>query len=427
MFQNLLSRITEDDNPRLHRIPFMIIWIAAYGLAWGSLAFTGIVASDLIDDFYRYDETWFVGSLFGLVFGVMLAIVQGWILRRRYGFLPKFWRAATIIGAIISTIVFFTIASNYWGGWSFWIAGTAWLTILALFQSAVLFRVNRQSWLLAVAGLFAGILAIAIGAFQFATYDSEIWAMLVGAAIQAIGTGFVMLRLMANPREGIVPKRDTDEKAKARMRSGLHPFTFIAFQAAAYFMGWVMLFAVFILWMLTIGDTNIIHEINTYLGSNMEWVYGLMIGAIIGFASALAQPWLMKQHSKTEIRHWIVLTTIGTALAGIGLWHYMDGYSLNDTERFVALSAWFVIPALFQTIPMWRAMRGGWMWIATGIVTAIVAILTHIQFDWTYNETFYAVMFGGIAQAIITGAVFILLKSQQTRVEQTDRAEVISA
>lgn len=429
MFKNLISRIKEDDNPRLHRVPFMVIWVAAYGLAWFSIFMTVMVVSDMYDNsvmrWLRNDGQWLMAILGGVIFGAMLSLVQGWAIRRRYGFVPRFWRLVTIIGSAFAGFGIFGFMSYYWNISNAWGAGLAWFATMTILQAIVLFRVNRQSGLMALVGILAGLVAASIEAFQIANYESMIWAVLIGAGIQAFGTGIIMLRLMANPREGIVPKRDSDEKSKSRMRDGLHPFSFISFWAAAYFMGWVTFAVLTALWFLTIGETDIMRDFTRFLENNMEWVFGVTFGAIIGFVSALAQPWLMKQHSKTEVKHWIVLSTIGWAIAGIGLFYYMDSYNLSDFERMLALITWFVTPSLFQTIPMWRAMRGGWLWIGTGIVTAIVAVSIESAVSWSDMSEFYAIMFGGIAQAIITGATFILLKSQQTQVEQ--QTEVVSA
>lgn len=429
MFKNLISRIQEDDNPRLHRIPFMVIWVAAYGLAWFSMFMSMMILSDMNNNsvirWLTHDGTWLMAIVAGTVFGGMLSLIQGWAIRRRYGFLPRFWRIVTIAGSAFAGFAVFGFLSNYGDINNAWGAGITWFAPMAILQAVVLFRVNRQSWLMAIAGILAGILAASIEAFQIVNYESLIWALLLGAGIQAFGTGIVMLRLMANPREGIVPKRESDEKSKSRLHDGLHPFSFISFWAAAYFMGWVTLFVSMALWFLTIGEIGIIQDAIRFLERNVEWVFGVTFGAIIGFVSALAQVWLMKQHSKTEVKHWIILSTIGWAIAGIGLFHYMDSYSLTVFERNLALVVWFMTPAIFQTIPMWSAMRGGWLWIGTGIVTAIVAVSIDSAFSWSDMAEFYTIMVGGVAQAIITGATFILLKSQETRVEQ--ETEVVSA
>ncbi len=428
MFKNLMSRIKDDGNPRLHRIPFMVIWVAAYGLAWFSMFMLMIITSDMYDNAFmswlNNDGQWLMAILSGTLFGGMLSLIQGWAMRRRYGFVPRFWRIVTIGGSAFAGLSMLQF-SSFWSMDNAWGAGIAWFASIAILQAMVLFRVNHQSWLIALAGMAAGLIAASFEIFEIGSYNSIIWAVLVGAAIQAFGTGFVMLRLMATPREGIIPKRESDEKAKARSRDGLHPFSFISFWAAAYFMGWVTFFVSMALFYLTIAETAIMREVIYFLEMNAEWVFGMTIGAIIGFISALAQPWLMKQQSKTEVKHWIALSTIGWALAGIGLSHYMDAYYLSDFERTLALLVWFVTPAIFQTIPMWRAMRGGWLWIVTGIVTAIVAVSIESAFDWSGMAEFYAIMFGGIAQAIITGATFILLKSQQNQVEQ--QTDVVTA
>lgn len=423
IFQNALAHIKDDDNPRLHRVPFTIMWVVSYALAWFAISFASMIAYDMRDmaiigDTLRWitnHAEWMNGIGLGLTFGLMLSLVQTWLIRRRYGFVPRLWRYATIIGATITGLSF-PFATYYWDYNELWIPMIIWFSLLNIFQAGVMFRVNHQAWLLALVGIVAGLVAGTLQALPD-FYDAEIWSLLLGATIQAVGTAIVMLRLMANPREGIVPKRDSDEKSKTPMRDGLHPMTFIALWAAAHFAGWVMFAIVVVVLMMTIGETEFGYEISNWLEFNAEWVIGLTFGAIVGITSAIAQPWLMKQHSKVEVKHWLVLSTIGWAIAGIGFWNYIEGYNFGTIEKALTLMVWFATPTFFQTIPMWRAMRGGWIWAGTGFASAIIALLLDTQLAWTYNDTFYAIMLGGLAQAIITGSTFILLQSQQRRVE----------
>lgn len=422
MFKALLARITEDDNPRLHRIPFMFIWVTAFGLGWFSLLIGGMLLSD-IDSLYwlQYDGQWLLGLILGSTFGAILALIQGWAVRRRYGFVPRFWRLATIIGMAFASMIFL-ISDNPSAYNDFlWQGGTLWLLIFGVFQAAVLFRVNRQSWLLIIVALIASATAL-LFITAFGMDYGIIWAILGISAIQAIGSGIVMLRLMANPREGIVPKRDSDSKAKTRIRSGLHPFTFIGFWMAAYLMGWVALFVSMAIWFTTVGEIGFVRDFIWWLESNAEWALGVTMGSIVGLISSLAQPWLMQQHSKTTVRHWVLLSTMGWAIGGLGFYNYVNHYNATELERILSLMVWFGAPALFQTYPIWRAMRGGWMWVGTGLATAVIALLIETQFSWTYNETFYAIMFGSVAQAIITGSAFIVLQSQQAKLEQDQAA-----
>lgn len=412
IFKNALARSKEDDNPRLHRIPFTLIWMASYGLAWFAMFF----ASMFLDDLFNQNQGLVSNLVMGLAFGVMLSLIQTWLIRRRYGFVPKFWRATTIIGAMIAGAMmpFFDYYSN---STEMWGSIFIWFSAINILQAVIMFRVNRQAWLLALVGIIAGGVAVGVGTLDY-RYDGEIWGILLGSIIQAIGSGVIILRLMSNPREGIIPKRDSAEKSKTRLREGLHPMTFVGFWSMTYFTGWVTLFMFMFLWVMTLGQTAIGDTINDWLVDNTQWLGWMLFGGTIGLASAIAQPWLMKQHSKVEIRHWFIFSMIGWSLAGMGFFNYVDGYSMGDMEKFIYLLIWFATPTLFQTIPMWRAMRGGWIWALTGLATAIIAYLIDAQFAWTSNDTFYAIMLGGLAQAIITGSAFILLQSQQRRVER---------
>ncbi|MEO1289989.1 MAG: hypothetical protein AAFV93_19710, partial [Chloroflexota bacterium] len=125
--------------------------------------------------------------------------------------------------------------------------------------------------------------------------------------------------------------------------------------------------------------------------------------------------------SKITIRHWIIFSVIGWAIGGALFWEYVSYYS----HDMLTLGAWFALPALLQTIPMWRAMRGGWLWVFTGVASAIVATVIHTQFDWTYSAELYTVIFGSVASAIISGATFVLLQAQQQRATEPASLETV--
>lgn len=413
IFQNALARIKEDDNPRLHRVPFTLIWMASYALAWFAMFFVSMIYDDLFNVALILDmainhitRNYVISNLvIGLGFGITLSLIQTWLIRQRYGFVPRFWRATTIIGAmIVGTITpFFNYYDNSMRMWG---AVFIWFSTINILQAVILFRVNRQSWILAL----IGIVAVIIGWIQY--YDGEILGVLLGSLIQAFASGIITLHLMSNPREGIVPKRDSNEKAKTGLREGLHPMTFIGFWSATYFVAWLTIFiGTYLIW-ITFGQTSIGSELNVWTNENAGWLVGMIFGMIFGVTSAIMQGWLMKkQRIKVGALDWVAACMIGWSLAGIGFWKYTDGYSTSEVEKFTNLLIWFATPTLFQTIPMWRAMRGGWIWALTWLASAIIAYLI-------VNDGFYAIMLGGLAQAIITGSAFILLQSQQQRVER---------
>ncbi|MGJ3240005.1 MAG: hypothetical protein ACFE0Q_14935 [Anaerolineae bacterium] len=408
MFKNWLTNLNHDDNPRLKRLPFLALWVAAYGLAWWTLFFVAMLGSDWVQGMYTQELA--VISI-GLCFGVVLAVMQGWLLRRRYGFIPRFWRGATVLGTVISAFMVVSMLDQSGSDDALRVAGMIWFSVPALMQAGVLMRVNRGAWLLGGLGIGIGLLGILIDLSNFAYYNTEIWAILVTAGMQAFGTGILTMRVMANPREGIVPKRDSDEKAKARMRQTLHPITFTALWVGAYFFGWVMLFVIMAGWMLVFDNLPIISSIGNWLDNNAEWVFGMIVGAILGAVSAWMQTWLIAQYRGLQVKGWLVWSTIGWALGGIGFYLYTTYNYQQVFDTDLPLAGFFIAPAIFQMIPMMRARRAGWMWVLTGVVSYLVALTIEAQFVGTYNETFFAVMLGGAVYAILTATAFIVLSA----------------
>ena len=65
-----------------------------------------------------------------------------------------------------------------------------------------------------------------------------------------------------------------------------------------------------VLWFMTIGETEFGYAIGTWVDNNAEWVVGLTFGAIVGSTSAIAQPWLMKQHKGLKLKLWQTFTKL---------------------------------------------------------------------------------------------------------------------
>ena len=84
MFRQLVSIIIEDDNPSLHRIPFILLWFVSYGFAWFVLYIYEMIWYDwTFDPFlswlkYSPQGPWREGLVVGLLFGLMLSFVQTW-------------------------------------------------------------------------------------------------------------------------------------------------------------------------------------------------------------------------------------------------------------------------------------------------------------------------------------------------------------
>ncbi|MEO1288789.1 MAG: hypothetical protein AAFV93_13565 [Chloroflexota bacterium] len=411
MFNGLLAKLTADDNPRLHRTPFMLIWIAAYGLAW--IAVSGLTNSLLYDLIYDlvswYTYAGIISMVYGLAFGGTLSLTQGWILRRRYGFVPRFWRIGTILGMVIATGAFFFIIYYSYSD-NFWLAGSAWVILFAVFQTAILFRVNRHAWYFIPLSILLVFIGLTIDLLNFPNSRNDfILIILIGCSIQAFGTAIITMHLMANPREGIVPKRDDSSKAKNHPHQKMSSIAFVGLWIAGLATGWGFYFLIMLIWYATVDGTNVADSTYTWIDSIMPWFAGAFMGAMSGLVAGVAQTWLMKQYSNTQIRYWGIVTVIGCSLAGIGLWEIID------SRRFGwSLIAWVSLPLLLQTILMWRTMRGGWVWGFAGITSAIITHAVYTQFDlkWMYDGDIYVIVFGTVLSAIISGATFVLLQAQ---------------
>mgnify|MGYP000161819388 CR=1 FL=1 len=422
MFQKVFSQLQDDHNSNLHWLPFIIIWCSAYAMSWLSGA-AALIFGDIIRDNmnqgFDYPPLWFQYIAIGLIYGLTLAIIQKWAIRRRFNFVPRFFGIATVIGGTLALYSVGMLWDEFYGDPYFeLIAGLLWLGVLNVVQALVLFRVNRKAWLVMVAGIVAGLIGGLIFYFEPFSYYSQLVAAFIGTAVQSIATGLIMLWLMAHPREGIVPKRDSSEKAKTTSRQGLHSFTFIAFYACAYLIGWGTLMVMDYLFRAT--DLNYrLDSLENWIYTHVNWSVGGLWGLVIGIAPIVAQRWLIRQYREVNLSHWRVLTAIGYLIGGIGLYFYVNSYSdTGDVLRYGYLAVWFVAPALLQTISTWRVLRGGWIWVATGIAAAVIAIMIDAQVGNYWESQMLAITFGAIAQAIITGVTYVLLSSQQRNTEK---------
>ena len=450
IFKTILSRITDLQS---HRIFFILAWIASYGLAWHTVSVIELFfnyAHHPISFWFRNNALWVRAVLIGFSFGLILSLVQTWLIRQRYGFVPLLWRSVTIFGATLAGLSF-PFYNYLLGTHQQWLSFFIWFSFLNSVQAVVLFRVNRRAWLFALVGIIAGVVASSISAIDpLDVYWSlnEDWALMVGSVIQAIGTSIVIMYLMANPRQGIVPKREPDELNQAP----LTPLRFIALWTLPYFIAWA-LFSIVWVWnaLVTTPITGfailIIIRIDWFHHS--PWQVGLMIGLTIGITSAIIHTRLIKRFSKFKIYQWALVTIVGWIFAGIAFGYYGQSYIESDNivslKNILLLTIWFTAPAFFQTLSIWLVIRNGWLWILTGIGSTIVGIIIDSQVSWWTSRIsheindinyisspvvahdlsyFYVVVLGGLAYGVITGSVFVLLQSQQGRTESQLLQEV---
>ena len=157
MIRQLMSAIRTDDNPRLHRIPFVLLWMLSFVLAWYAiLIYEGLwYIKPLCDVVYLVKYGDFPEGLFiGLLFGLVLAFVQTWLLRQRYGFVLKYWGLITIIGATIAGLGYPRVGTSVFTRPTLGDDFILWFSVLGFFQAVAMMPINRKGWLIFIVGIF---------------------------------------------------------------------------------------------------------------------------------------------------------------------------------------------------------------------------------------------------------------------------------
>ncbi len=425
MFRQLVSVITSDDNPRLNRIPFVLLWLISYGLAWFVLYIYEMIWYDWSFDglmtWLKY-STLDVGEpvVLGLLFGLTLSSIQIWIIRQRYGDVPKFWRAATILGAVVAGFGYprvglrtgeSLLGINSWGinhpprTDSLVNDFIIWFIALSLFQAIALLRVNRKAWFIAVVGMLAGIIAAFPLLNPGLLFGKPLWTLIVGTMIQAFGTAVLFLYLMSHPHAEF-------KNSKSYSSAVLTTRAFILLWIGVYYMHLVLQVALSELW-----GFIVYYSPNTlYYGLNLgnsrgEWLMQVVYFGISGSIIAIAQHWLIKKYSNCTIPRWHLFTIIGWVFAGIVWWSFRYDNPQTDLARALKLGGYLAIPTLFQALPMNRAFRGGWIWAVIGVVASVLGIVILEMADWRMSS-FYGRSFAGLALSFATVMVFMRLQAQ---------------
>lgn len=428
------------NNYRLHHTPFLLIWAGLIGVAWLSLFTGGILITFVRNEvpFMRemaswiyLNARWIDGLQIGIFFGAILALVQAWLIRWRYGFVPRFWRIATFLGATLSAALFSDIiySGGYYdanGSWvypSYYPALALWFCTLSLVQMLALWPVVRRAWLYALSGIGALGFGCLISYLESsANYSYNPMSVLFfGSIAQAIFTGALFLWLMRDYRVEAVPKRD--EKAKLRQGMGLHPISFIGLWLMDYLFGWVSLLSIgFIAYTIS----NFFYPLRDFLNvvMSIQWLAAGIMGLLTGGAIALFQPWIMKQRSNYHPRFWlwIALSAVGWAIAGQAIPYLGSSYTIEQMgmlKFFGTLLLWFALPTILHSLAFWREKRGFWIYALAGVVSAAMAYFVYQQLAWTNTGILFAMVFGSGLQAILTGAAFMTMMAQNQQAEAT--------
>jgi hypothetical protein len=373
MLRQLRSVVTDNNNPRLHPISFIMLWIVSYGLAWFVIYVYEMIWYD-----WSFDGllSWLKFSadgageaiVLGLLFGLPLAFIQTWIIRLRYGYVPQYWRAATILGALVAGFGYprvglrtgeYLLGLNSMGAVNppmvdslindFFI----WFVAPGFFQAVAMSRVNRKAWLMIGVGLLAGTVASVPLLNPGLLFGKPLWTLIVGTMVQAFGTALLLLYCMAHPREKIKPKRDEHQKHNAYSTVLFATRPFVLLWIGIYYLHLVLYMALWQLWRF------LVYYSPTEIYSS-DWFVQPVIFGIIGSVIAIAQYWLIRKYSNRTIPRWRLFTIIGWILAGIVWWSLYDDYAQTDFIRALKFGAYLAIPVLFQALPLNRALRGGW-------------------------------------------------------------------
>jgi hypothetical protein len=415
MLRQILSAIQHDDNPRLHRIPFLLWWMMSYGLGWYA--------------FYIYEQLWHdrrfcvfmewlsrtppyklrEGFFVGFIFGVILALMQSLLLRARYGYVPRFWFIATIVGATFAGYGYPSIGNSV-GGWypmQFVPDFLLWFSILGLFQSIGMWRASHKAWLIFVMSSIASGMAISLLFYPRPFYYDPPTAVVLGTFVQSLGTGLIVLYAMANPREGSVPKREKAEGIKSQPHNGLAIPHFISLWICVYYFAQIMNLVSFKLWYLVRRYTpaDLYQDIRPY---SYIIVFGIM-----GLMTAIAQHWLMKNQLGRSIRYWYLFTIVGWMIAGLAArqqFNFEADYTRLQENFFLGAS--IALPLLAQAIPLNRAMRGGWLWAVVGIMFGVLLVQFQ-NVDWfDQMRLLYNTISGGLLMSLATACLFLWLAAR---------------
>jgi hypothetical protein len=434
----------QTNHYRLHHLPFLLMWVASFGVAWLTLFMAAMLWTDAkmnisflqeLSNWVYSNARWLDGVVMAAGLGALLALVQPWLMRWRYGFVPRFWRISSFFGAILSGSLFSEIIYNngYYDLNGVWtqpdqIAPViVWFGSLTAIQTLALWPVARRAWLYPLAGFGAAAVALLMGNLLGNYYGlSQTNALFFGSIAQAVFSGALFLYLMRDYRVEAVAKRD--EKSKAVVRIGLHPISFIGLWAMAHLFGWVTVVAFSVIISTIRYSVPYMNELIYWAYSN-PWVLYPAMGLTIGAVTAVAQPWLMQQRSGFRPRFWLRLSIPASAIAGLGLWRLFVysyysydafGSYIDETKSLwiaAALLLWFGLPTLVQSLALWRDLRGAWLYALSGLVSAVVAYLVFLQFNWTYNSLSYATIIGAGVQAILTGAAFLTIMAQNQQAQ----------
>lgn len=383
MFQQFISLIQDDPNPRLHRLPFFILWIMSFAMGWYILFlyeqgfFFGILGRSFCD-FLRYQYIR-EGLFVGLIFGITLSITQTWLIRQRYGYVPKYWLILTILGSIIAGLGYPRIANPMSGGYfeNELVNYCYWFLVLGIFQTLSLWSTNRKAWLMILANLLAGLIFLIFSELHYQAHTT----LLSATIIQSFGTGLAILYIMEHPRKGIVPKRDS-----STLPTKFSLVSFVLLWFVIYCFSTIVILSLHEVWRSLGFHQPIIRNI---IGQfpNTKWYIHIINFSMIGLGVSIAQHWLIQKYTNREIKGWVLCTSIGWIIAGFIWWLFEYRGYFRDSRR-VLLICYSIAPILIQAIPLSRALHKGRLWASASIIISLLLLLMFQKEYLTYSDIF---------------------------------------
>jgi len=128
---------------------------------------------------------------------------------------------------------------------------------------------------------------------------------------------------------------------------------------------------------------------------------GILAGGVIG----ALQHTLVDRGTGIDLKHWIVLTALGTAIGLMSINLFPYAYRVSPVVYIMPI---FVVPAIFQWWSVRKVTRVGALWIITHVIATIVFVMfVEILTDQGF-EFLSAVIPAGL-QGIASGFVMVWL------------------
>lgn len=185
------------------------------------------------------------------------------------------------------------------------------------------------------------------------------------------------------------------EKAKNRVnRLGTIPF--VTLWTLAYGLGWAT---------LMVGAVVTSRFLPRIFESLPIVGFFILLGAVPGFISSLAQQWLIRWKFAVRLQRWWLWSTLAWVAGGVLLRQaeFINIQIDNPIVGFtVAFGVLFTIPALAQAWMLRKHVRRAWMWPAAAIASAATFAVPVV--NSTYVSELWTILTGGFA-GLLQGAV----------------------